>query len=320
MGENGAGKSTLVRHFNGLLKPCAAPSACLASDVAALSVAEAARSLRAPRPEPGDYFVRDTVAAEIDHTLDDLEARRRARAASSRRGSSPSSTSPSFSSATRADLSGGERTRVALAAVACGDPRARRARRTDARHGPARTRPSSSTLRRWVAAGRCVLVVTHDVEFAARCADARGRAGRRRRPRRRPRRRGPATARCSSRPRSTGCCATRLPGVLHEDEVAWEVSPSVTTASSPSTPRRRRARRSRRRWPRSLAVWAAPDPGAVDWGTVSFGTVLALVGHRRRRLRRARDGGARSSRSSPPWPPSPPRAACSSPRCRTSSR
>jgi len=222
MGENGAGKSTLVRHFNGLLSPRRGDVLLLGRSVAGLSIAEAARSCALLGQNPGDYFVRDTVADEIGYTLEHVEPDGRRREELSARIVGELDLADLLARDPRG-LSGGERTRAALAAVACGDPALvvldEPTRGMDPRHKLA----LAGVLRRWTEDGRCVLVVTHDVEFAARCASrvlilgdggvlADG---------------PPAEVLDGSLFFSTQVnrlLRHALPGVLHEDEVTWEAS------------------------------------------------------------------------------------------------
>jgi energy-coupling factor transport system ATP-binding protein len=223
MVENGAGKSTLVRHFNGLLKPFRGRVRLVGRDVATLSVAEAARSCALLGQNPNDYFVRDTVAAEIDLTLENLEFDARRRNELAARIVAELDLAGLLQRDPR-DLSGGERTRVALAAVACGDPPLVVLDEPTRGMDPTRKTELAHTLRRWVAEGRCVLVVTHDVEFAARCAtrvlvlgDGDVLAD------------GPAAEVLNGSlffsTQVNRLLRHALPGVLHEDEVGWEVSP-----------------------------------------------------------------------------------------------
>jgi energy-coupling factor transporter ATP-binding protein EcfA2 len=169
MGENGAGKSTLVRHFNGLLRPLSGTVTLLGGDVAALSVAEAARGCALLGQNPGDYFVKDTVADEISHTLDALGFVGQERNGKAARIVAELELADLLARDPR-ELSGGERTRVALAAVACGEPALLVLDEPTRGMDPLHKVELARVLRRWTAAGRCVLLVTHDVEFAARAA------------------------------------------------------------------------------------------------------------------------------------------------------
>ncbi len=169
MGENGAGKSTLVRHFNGLLRPLAGTVTLLGRDVASLSVAEAARGCALLGQNPGDYFVKDTVAEEIDHTLDALGFEGQERSGKATRIVAELELAALLARDPR-ELSGGERTRVALAAVACGEPALLVLDEPTRGMDPSHKVDLARLLRGWTASGRCVLLVTHDVEFAARAA------------------------------------------------------------------------------------------------------------------------------------------------------
>jgi energy-coupling factor transport system ATP-binding protein len=170
MGENGAGKSTLVRHFNGMARPLTGKVLLTGTEVTSMSVAEAARTCAFLGQNPGAYFVRDSVADELDFSFSTLGI------------------PPAEAEATRSmlvsdldlgalldrdprDLSGGERTRVALAIVSCGDPAVVVLDEPTRGMDPAHKNDLAALLRRWAGAGRCVVVVTHDVEFAARTAD-----------------------------------------------------------------------------------------------------------------------------------------------------
>jgi energy-coupling factor transport system ATP-binding protein len=206
-----------------LLKPLRGSVRLLGRDVATLSVAEAARSCALLGQNPNDYFVRDTVAAEIDFTLEQLELEPVRRNELAARIVVELELAGLLERDPR-DLSGGERTRVALAAVACGDPPLVVLDEPTRGMDPTRKRELSRMLRRWVAAGRCVLVVTHDVEFAARCATrvvVLGDGG------------VLADGEASDVLNGSLFFSTQinrllrhaLPGILHEDEIAWGASP-----------------------------------------------------------------------------------------------
>ena len=166
MGENGVGKSTLIRHFIGLARPLAGKVVLLDRDVAELTVAAAARDCALMGQNPSDLFVKDTVAEEIAFTLDALGITGERHDSLTAKIVAELDLEALLERNPR-DLSGGERTRVALAATVCGDPTMvvldEPTRGMDALHKA----ELAATIRRWAGAGRCVVLVTHDVEFAA---------------------------------------------------------------------------------------------------------------------------------------------------------
>jgi energy-coupling factor transport system ATP-binding protein len=167
MGANGAGKSTLVRHFNGMGRPLAGEVRMSGTNVGRLSIAEAARLCAHLGQDPGAYFVRDTVSEELDYSFDALGVAADARDLRRREIVTELDLEGLLERDPR-DLSGGERTRVALAIVTCGDPLVVVLDEPTRGMDPAHKSALSALVRRWSARGRCVVVVTHDVEFAAR--------------------------------------------------------------------------------------------------------------------------------------------------------
>lgn len=170
MGANGVGKSTLIRHFIGLARPLAGRVLLRGRDVSELSVAATARDCAVLSQNPSDLFVKDTVAEEIASTL----------AARGFEGEQRSGLAAQMVAEldlhallerNPRDLSGGEQTRVALAASACGEPAVvvldEPTRGMDALHKA----QLADLLCRWAEADRCILLVTHDVEFAANVVD-----------------------------------------------------------------------------------------------------------------------------------------------------
>ena len=169
LGENGCGKSTLISHFNGLRRPLAGSVLINGRSVSAMSVAEAARSCAILGQNPTDFFVRETLAQELDYSLEihttpgatrdrlreavicDLELR-------------------NLLDRNPRDLSGGERTRAALALLACAHPPFLVLDEPTRGLDPTAKSALADLLVRWAEAGMGILVVTHDIEFAARCA------------------------------------------------------------------------------------------------------------------------------------------------------
>ncbi len=169
LGENGAGKSTLIRHFNGLLKPTSGEVYVDDVNTRKASVAQLSRNVGIAFQNPDHQLFCETVEEEVafglrnfgfkeeeiaerlTQTLDLLDLTRY-------RGTSPFM------------LSGGERKRVALAAVLAWDPK------TVVLDEPTigQDYAQKERLRQFVmqlnARGRTVVMVTHDVEFVADCA------------------------------------------------------------------------------------------------------------------------------------------------------
>jgi energy-coupling factor transport system ATP-binding protein len=159
VGENGAGKTTLARVLCGLV---------------ALD-----RGRRAPAPEragyvgqdPAHYLVHDTVADEVAYALRNLGV------AEPERGRRAAAMLERFDLAGLRerhprDLSSGERQRLAIASVAVMEPDLlvldEPTRGVDGR----RKLGLVETARALAAQGTAVVVVTHDMDFAAEAADA----------------------------------------------------------------------------------------------------------------------------------------------------
>jgi energy-coupling factor transport system ATP-binding protein len=146
MGRNGAGKSTLLRAAAGLVEP--ARGRVWAPDGCALLT-----------QSPGDYLLRERVGDELPGEAGGEALRRVGLEGSADRDP--------------ADLSGGERQRLALAIATAGRERTGIVCLDEPTRGMDRARKDD--LAQWLhgiaEAGSAVLVVTHDVEFAATFAE-----------------------------------------------------------------------------------------------------------------------------------------------------
>ncbi|HXF64032.1 MAG TPA: ATP-binding cassette domain-containing protein [Caldilineaceae bacterium] len=177
MGRNGSGKSTLLKTLVGLVRPTAGQVSVAGQDAARLEVAEICRTVGYLPQDPNSLLFADTVREELAVTLrnhgydPDHPAPGRARlpvepaALLARLGLAH------LADAYPRDLSVGERQRVALAAITVVQPKAllldEPTRGLDAQSKAHLT----TLLKEWRAAGMAILVVTHDVEFAASLAD-----------------------------------------------------------------------------------------------------------------------------------------------------
>ena len=169
MGENGAGKSTLIKHFNGLLKPSKGRVYVDGQNTQKASVAELSRTVGLVFQNPDHQLFCETVEEEISFGLKnfgfnadilderveqtmnffDIEKYRK--------------TSPFM-------LSGGEKKRVALAAVLAWDPKIVVIDEPTIGQDYSQKEKLRHYITQLNTQNRTVIIVTHDVEFVADCA------------------------------------------------------------------------------------------------------------------------------------------------------
>lgn len=166
MGENTAGKTTLLRCIRGLLTPSRGSIRICGGQLGGQAVEALAKKVGYLAQNPNDYLFQPTVREEIEFTLKNLEMETGKKVEMlleklALRG---------YSEANPRDLSTGERQRVALASILAADPRLilldEPTRGLDyemkARLG--------GLLQELQQEGHTLLVVSHDVEFAAEYA------------------------------------------------------------------------------------------------------------------------------------------------------
>ncbi len=166
LGENGAGKSTMLKHIIGMLKPGRGRVQVLGKDISKNGFKEIRRFTAYLSQNPNDYLFQDTVEDEllftlknfglkdlsvVDETLEKFHL-------------------PRYRKTNPRELSSGERQRVALASVLVTGPRLiildEPTRGVDFRLKAELGR----FLQKETEKGNTVIVVTHDVEFAAEFA------------------------------------------------------------------------------------------------------------------------------------------------------
>jgi len=166
LGENGAGKTTLLKHLAGLLKPDRGRVRILGQDTRRTTPQELARYVGYLSQNPNDYLFQATVADELRFTLTNLglaEAGRIDRVLEKL-------ALESFREVNPRDLSSGERQRVALASVMVAEPQLL-VLDEPTRGLDYRLKERLGRLLQAIAEeGTTILVVTHDVEFAAEYA------------------------------------------------------------------------------------------------------------------------------------------------------
>jgi energy-coupling factor transport system ATP-binding protein len=168
MGENGAGKTTLVKHFNGLLKPTNGDIYINGKNTRETTVAELSKNVGLVFQNPDHQLFCETVEEEVTFGLKNfgfaeekivertnwvlkfLELERY-------RKSSPFI------------LSGGERKRVALAAVLAWDPNILVLDEPTIGQDYLQKERLRQYIEQLNGQGRTVIIVTHDIEFIAEC-------------------------------------------------------------------------------------------------------------------------------------------------------
>jgi energy-coupling factor transport system ATP-binding protein len=165
MGRNGAGKTTLLRTLVGLVRPEAGSAVVLGRDIAACETEQMARDVALVPQEPAAVLYHETVEGEIADTL----------AGTGRAGSVDEALVEwgleALRAAHPADLSAGERQRAALAAMLVGRPSVVLLDEPTRGMDYQTKERLVENLRRRCREGCTVILASHDVELAGRCAD-----------------------------------------------------------------------------------------------------------------------------------------------------
>lgn len=168
MGENGAGKTTLVKMFNGLLKPNKGKIKVDGVDANEKSVAQLSRDVGLIFQNPDHQLFAETVSEELSFSLrnfgftEDVVKRRVETLMNTLDLERYSSSSPFV-------LSGGERKRVALAAILAWDPKHVIMDEPTIGQDYLQKDRLRNFIIQLISQGKTVVIVTHDVEFVAEC-------------------------------------------------------------------------------------------------------------------------------------------------------
>lgn len=167
LGENGAGKTTLLKNINGLLKGRKGRFILRGEDITATGAEERAAHIGYLSQHPEDYLFNDTVAGELAFGLE-------------ARGLDPAERVPAVldflllqgvKDQHPRDLSGGEKQRVALGTVLAADPAILLMDEPTRGMDSSLKRRLAETLKALKSRDKGIIVVTHDIEFAAFIAD-----------------------------------------------------------------------------------------------------------------------------------------------------
>jgi len=168
MGENGAGKTTLVKMFNGLLKPTKGKVLIDGVETREKSVAQLSRDVGLIFQNPDHQLFAETVADELGFSLrnfgfkEDVIERRVTKLLTTLDLDRYEKSSPFV-------LSGGERKRVALAAILVWDPKHVIMDEPTIGQDYLQKDRLRNLIVQLISQGKTVVIVTHDVEFVAEC-------------------------------------------------------------------------------------------------------------------------------------------------------
>jgi len=169
MGRNASGKTTLVKQFNGLLKPSKGRVRLDGVDTRKSSVAELSQQVGYVFQNPNDHLFADTVEEEIAFSLrnrgvDEAEIARAVE------GMLNEFELGRYRKSYPRNLSGGEKQRVALASVLVGQPKVIVLDEPTRGMDYVLKKKLVSFLDDYRHRGNTVIMVTHDVETIAECA------------------------------------------------------------------------------------------------------------------------------------------------------
>ncbi len=168
MGENGAGKTTLVKMFNGLLKPSKGTISIDGVNTHEKSVAQLSRDVGLIFQNPDHQLFAETVAEELGFSLrnfgfsEEVIERRVTSLLGSLDLEEYRKSSPFV-------LSGGERKRVALAAILVWDPKHVIMDEPTIGQDYMQKDRLRQFIKQLLTQGKTIVIVTHDVEFVAEC-------------------------------------------------------------------------------------------------------------------------------------------------------
>lgn len=164
VGTNGAGKTTLIKHFNGLLRPQRGHVFLDGQDTSTMSVAEMSRVVGLVFQNPDHQLFLESCRKEVEFSLKSLgypeeEIQSRSDATLEHLGLLDTAERSPFT------LSGGERKRVALAAVLATGPRVLALDEPTIGQDAKHKEQLAEMLMEMNKGGRTVIVITHDIEF-----------------------------------------------------------------------------------------------------------------------------------------------------------
>jgi energy-coupling factor transporter ATP-binding protein EcfA2 len=170
MGRNASGKTTLVKQFNGLLKPTRGRVRLEGVDTSKSTAADLSRRVGYVFQNPNDHLFADSVEDEIAFSLRNRGAEEAEIARAVEKMLNEFELGPYRKSYPR-NLSGGEKQRVALASVLVGQPEIIVLDEPTRGMDYLLKKKLINYLDDYRRRGNTVIMVSHDVETIAECAD-----------------------------------------------------------------------------------------------------------------------------------------------------
>jgi energy-coupling factor transport system ATP-binding protein len=168
VGQNGSGKTTLIKHLDGLLRPGVGRVLVDGVDIADRAVSETARTVGLVFQDPDDQLFERSVAREVSFGPRNLGIADRAEVAALVEAALRLVGLEGVADANPYDLDRSTRKLVALASVLAMEPAALVLDEpTSGQDGPGVARVGA-IVDAYADAGRTVVAITHDMEFAAR--------------------------------------------------------------------------------------------------------------------------------------------------------
>lgn len=170
VGPNGAGKSTLVRLTNGLLRPTKGRVLLDGADTAKMSVAQIARRVGVVFQNPNHQIFAASVREEVGFALKNFgfpkeEVEHRVNRVLERLGLKGYADSSPFA------LSSGEKKRLTIASVIVYEPDVLVFDEPTVGQDHRNKLAIGGIIREFVSEGKCVVCVTHDLDFALKFSD-----------------------------------------------------------------------------------------------------------------------------------------------------
>jgi energy-coupling factor transport system ATP-binding protein len=167
MGENGGGKTTLLKILNGLLRPTKGKVEVMGRNIKKLKIEEISKNVGYLSQNPKDYLFLPTVKEEMEFTIKNLHLEKEAYIDDLL----DKLEILEYKQSNPRDLSTGERQRVALATVLASNPKILLLDEPTRGLDYDIKEKLGKILKKFQEEGMTIIMVTHDIEFAAEYAE-----------------------------------------------------------------------------------------------------------------------------------------------------